>query len=92
MLSYSDTIQYDRCYCICDIVLRENLRVISVFLASVVFERLVDIICETMAESVDGVDPNGGIPGQPKGQRLTNGDGHVGGHGAGDRSATGCNC
>ena len=56
-----------------------------------VFERLVDIICETMAESVDGVDANGGIPGHPKGQRLTNGDGGVG-LGSGDRPAAGCNC
>ena len=31
----------------------------SIFSLSVVFERLVDIICETMAESVDGVDANG---------------------------------
>ena len=64
----------------------------STFSLSVVFERLVDIICETMAESVDGVDANGGVPGQPKGQRLTNGDGNVGGLGAGDRPAAGCNC
>ena len=58
----------------------------------VVFERLVDIICETMAESTDGVDANGAIAGQSKGQRLTNGDVHAGGIGSGDRSGAGCNC
>jgi hypothetical protein len=57
---------------------------------SAVFERLVDIICETMADSMDGVDANrnGGIPGQPTGQS----NGVIGLGGGGEGAASNCQC
>lgn len=42
---------------------------LCIFISKAVFERLVDIICDKMSESLDS-DPNL-VAGGPKGQRLT---------------------